>query len=448
MITVRSRLSRIEAFNANPQSLSIAGLVLFSAWLLAFPFEGQVLYTVAGKFGLEPNTLVFGAITALFAGLFACGFLVKTFKNAKRLVLLSLIICCACTGVFFFTPSFLWKVSLICIAFMAGMSIACWGFFLKTLFPSKERVKPVADVLIYSNILMIMINVTAIHFSPFAGLALSILTPAGVFLLLLRVPEDEQTYISSGSPEGLPSTNPIQPLVFLCIFIVVITINSGLMYHVINPAFAHHTSLVSWYRAVPYIAALFIVRNLPRQTNRTYILYVAIAMIGLSFVSFMALDRSAPSYLVVNTLMLGACGVYDLFWWSILAEMLDLYDNPARVFGVGLACNVLGILIGGFLGNKVVSGTHIFDPSVLALVIVFIILIILPLLHKRLSMLLEYHIFLTTLSEMPVVEKLLKTVFYILKVQYKMKFAFPMTDRQPGGEMSLYPVSEFCWILR
>jgi len=405
VITVKSHQSTKKLFYANPQGLSIAGFVLFSAWLLAFPFEGQVLYAVAGKHGIEPHSMVFASIAAIFAGMFACGFLVKTLKRAKHLVLLALIVCSAGTGVFFFTPSVLWKVSLMCIAFLAGTCIASWGFFLKNLFPSNERIKPVADVLIYSNILMIMINMTAIHFSPFAGLALSILMLAGSFLIFLRMPEDEQTSVSLGSPEGVPAQNPIQPLVFLCVFIMVITINSGLMYQVINPAFAHHTFLVSWYWAVPYIAALFIVRNLPGRTNRTYILYVAIAMIGLSFVSFMTLDRSASSYLVVNTLMLGACGVYDLFWWSILAEMLDLYDNPARIFGIGLSCNVLGILIGGILGNEITSGAHLFDPSVLALVIVFIILIILPLLHKRLSMLLEDHVFLTTFSEMPAAEQ-------------------------------------------
>jgi len=75
-------------------------------------------------------------------------------------------------------------------------------------------------------------------------------------------------------------------------------------------------------------------------------------MIGLSFIAFMILDRSALSYIVVNTLMLGACGVCDLFWWSILGEMLDLSANPAKIFGIGLSANVVvGVLIGGLIGK-------------------------------------------------------------------------------------------------
>ncbi|MGI6549547.1 MAG: response regulator transcription factor [Syntrophomonadales bacterium] len=172
------------------------------------------------------------------------------------------------------------------------------------------------------------------------------------------------------------------------------------MYQVVNPVFAHHEWLVSWYWAVPYIVALYIMKNLPATTSRSYILFVGIAMMGFAFIAFMSLDRSAASYLFIDTLMLGACGVYDLFWWSILGEMLDFGRNPARILGLGLSANVLGVLMGGVLGNAITS----IDPntqksSIIALTVVFITLIILPLLHKQLSMLLDNHAYLTMFSE-------------------------------------------------
>jgi hypothetical protein len=104
------------------------------------------------------------------------------------------------------------------------------------------------------------------------------------------------------------------PLAFLCLFIAVITIDSGLMFSVVNPAFESVAWLANWYWAVPYIAAIWLVKVFSPKINRTYILYIAISMIGLSFVAFAALDRGAVSYLVVNTLLLGACGVFDVFW--------------------------------------------------------------------------------------------------------------------------------------
>jgi DNA-binding CsgD family transcriptional regulator len=266
--------------------------------------------------------------------------------------------------------------------------------------PSYERIKTIADVLIYSNILMVVINMAAILISPHLGLVISILMLAMSLFFHIKLPGAPDKAAEDRAGQSVKTPGPIKPLAFLCLFIVIITINSGLMYQVVNPAFAHLEWLVSWYWAVPYIIALYIVRNLPDKTNRNYILYVAIAMIGLSFIGFMTLDRSAASYLIIDTLMLGAFGVYDLFWWSILGEMLDYHNNPAKILGIGLSANVLGVLIGGMIGSTIAaSDTGNIDSSVLALVVVFIILIILPLLHRHLSGLLKNHIFLTVLSE-------------------------------------------------
>jgi DNA-binding CsgD family transcriptional regulator len=133
--------------------------------------------------------------------------------------------------------------------------------------------------------------------------------------------------------------------------------------------------------------------------NRAYILYVAIAMIGLSFIGFMSLGRGAASYLMVNTLMLGACGVYDLFWWSILGEMLEFHKNPAKVLGIGLSANVLGVLLGGLIGKAITSSNmHFPEPTLLALVVVCVTLVLLPPLHKHLSSLLKGHAYLSEFS--------------------------------------------------
>lgn len=97
------------------------------------------------------------------------------------------------------------------------------------------------------------------------------------FLFALGLPGKE-------TPERVPSAgqrggyaSKAGALAYLCLFITVITIDSGLMYQAQGPAFSHLEWLTSWYWAVPYIAAVLIMRNLPRKTNRVYILYVAVA---------------------------------------------------------------------------------------------------------------------------------------------------------------------------
>lgn len=223
--------------------------------------------------------------------------------------------------------------------------MAAWAFYLKSGTPKNERFKTVADIQILSNILMILLNMAAIHISPRVGLVLCMLMLLSAFMFALKLPEGQDITSLAASEQKANPVSSTKLFVFLCLFIAVITINSGLMYQVVNPAFAHLEWLTSWYWALPYIAALFIMRNLPRRINRAYILYVAIAMIGLSFIGFMVLGCGTVSYLTINTLMLGAFGVYDLFWWSILAEMLELYKNPSKIFGIGLSTNVFGVLL-------------------------------------------------------------------------------------------------------
>jgi len=258
------------------------------------------------------------------------------------------------TAPFYFSPSPLWTVGLIVSGYAGGYAVASWGYFLKAFTPKNQRIKSCADVLIYSNIIMIAINVVAINFSTFIGLTLSILCLViGLACIWVLLPEAENC--RQEGIENLRHRSIIEPLVLLCLFVFVITINSGLMYQVINPAFEHLTKLTSWYWAVPYIIALLFMRNLSTRVNSANILYVGMTMIMGAFISFMLLKRNVSDYIIVDTLMLGACGIFDLFWWSIIGEMLEYNKNPAKIFGIGLSANVLGVLCGGALGMAINS---------------------------------------------------------------------------------------------
>jgi DNA-binding CsgD family transcriptional regulator len=213
------------------------------------------------------------------------------------------------------------------------------------------------------------------------------------------------------------------PLLLLCLFVFIITINSGLMYQVINPAFEHQTGLVSWYWAVPYIVALAIMRNLPMKAKRSRILYIGMAMIMGAFISFMLLDRKASDYLIVDTLMLGACGIFDLFWWSILGEMQDYSHNPATTFGIGLSANVFGVLCGSILGMVVTSvGLPGADVAVIALTVVCVTLVMLPPLNRQLVLLLKSHVYLTAYDNMSQSQQ--------TDIVYQIKTLDPLTVRE------------------
>ncbi|MDD4475204.1 MAG: LuxR family transcriptional regulator [Eubacteriales bacterium] len=384
----------------NARRISVAGFSFLFAYILSFQFEGQVLYSLLDLRGTDTDHYILTAIIAHFAGLFTCGLFVKSQAVAKSVMLGGMGLCLAASVPFFFTPSSLWLGGLIVSGYFSGCAVAAWGFFLRAFTPKNERIKSCADVLIYSNLLMIAVNVVAMNRSAFIGLGLSVLclVIGMVFILILPLgQENEQNKTFINMTHGGIKNQ----LILLCFFVFIITINSGLMYQVINPAFEHLAGLVSWYWAAPYIVALAIMRNLPMKAKRSRILYIGMAMIMGSFLSFMLLGRNTSDYLTVDTLMLGACGIFDLFWWSILGEMLDYSDNPAQTFGIGLSANVFGVLCGGYLGMAVTSiGLPSAEVAVIALTVVCVTLVMLPPLNHRLVLLLKSHAYLAAYDNM------------------------------------------------
>jgi DNA-binding CsgD family transcriptional regulator len=380
--------------------LSVAGFSLLSAYILSFLFEGQVLYSLLDLRKAEASGYILATIIAHFAGLLSCGFIVKSPKAAKYTMIRSMGVCLISTLPFFFAPSLLWHVGLIAGGYVSGCTVAAWGYLLKTFTPKNERMKSCADVLICSNIIMIAINVVTMNLSPLTGLALSVFCLISGMGLIWALPD--AALIGCGEEnQSRPHGHIGTSLMLLCLFVFIITINSGLMYQVINPAFVHLTGLVSWYWAVPYIVVLVVMRNLPMKVNRSRILYVGMAMIMGAFIGFMLLKRNAFDYLVVDTLMLAACGIFDLFWWSILGEMLDYTDNPSKVLGIGLSANVSGVLFGGAVGMAIttikLSGAEV---TVIALTVICITLVLLPPLNRQLVMLLKNHTYLAVYDSM------------------------------------------------
>ena len=384
----------------NQRILSIICFCLFSGWLLSVVFEGQIMYVLVSNTQLQKTSLINILILLHSIGLFSCGFFVKKQIAAKMTMIAASIVCISGSLIFFLPFSILWYIAFFSISLFAGFFIASWGFFYKAYTPSSERLKTAAEVLIFSNIIMIIFNVIAVTISVYLALALTIIGLIVSLLIAFRLEDsfNEQCFHKKNAEQKIVNIPSIfAPMLLLCIFIIILTVNSGIMYQLIQPAFSHLRLLTSYYWAMPYIITLWVLKNLSNKINLAYILYIALTMIGLSFMLFMLLDRSATSYLVINTLMLAAFGVCDLFWWSILGMFFDYNKNPSQVLGIGLSMNVLGIVIGGaILSNH----TAALNTSVIALIIVFIVLMILPLLNHILTKVLKDHAFLVQFASL------------------------------------------------
>ena len=145
----------IEKLQADQRKLSIICFSLFSGWLLTIPFEGQVLYTIISNTQISGTIYNTIAVFAHFIGLFVSGFLIRRQISAKVTMITSTIVCISGSLIFFLPFSILWGISIISVSFFAGLFVASWGFYFKTYSEPDQRIKTAADVLIYSNLIMI-----------------------------------------------------------------------------------------------------------------------------------------------------------------------------------------------------------------------------------------------------------------------------------------------------
>jgi DNA-binding CsgD family transcriptional regulator len=381
------------------QLLSKVSFAFLFAYILSFLFEGQVMYSLLESFDSYDANFILIPILFHMLGLFLPAFMIKNKLVAKNVMIFSMLFAIVATIPFLFVQSSLWYIYLPIAGFSVGASVSAWGYFLKIYTQKNERVKTCADVLILSNIIMIIINLIAIHVSPVVGLLLSmmclIISIVATYLLPLNSNQEPEMF--EASHEGTLT----KTIITLFVFISVLTINAGLMYQVIGPAFDHLISLVSWYWAVPYIIALLFMRNYPLKNGRSVFLYIGIIMMLSAFIAFMILGRTSLDYIIVDTLLLFALGIFDLFWWSIIGEMLSYTGNPAKIFGLGLTANVLGVLVGDILGVSILSiGLQRAETVVIALSVIVITLMLLPRLNRQLKVLLQSHAYLNEFENM------------------------------------------------
>ncbi len=343
--------------------------------------------------------MIYAGILAYCTGAIISAYFVKDGRRVKALFAFTSLLCILTSGIFFVRPNALWYLFLMSALFFAGCSFAGWGLYFISFTPTNERMKTAADVLIYNNIILVVLGLAVVYGSYIAGLLFGILLLLVCLFFIRYLPTELELPIISGNKSG--SQNFMKAVLLLFLFIFSVSINIGLVFQVLLPSFYHLGIVVNFFWSVPYIISLIAIRNLPRRINRSYMLYIAIAMTGFSFVGFMSLDRSLTSFIIICSIVFMARAVFDLFWWSIIGEMLQFSPRPVVILGGGIACNVLGLLIGGIIGNFVFRMRYdSMYSATIALAVVFLVMILMPPLHHELSGVLKNHIYLTLFSEL------------------------------------------------
>jgi DNA-binding CsgD family transcriptional regulator len=227
-----------------------------------------------------------------------------------------------------------------------------------------------------------VINNISLHISIQAGFGFTILMLGAAWFLTLRMTPDVQE--KKIAAREFDTKTGLKALFLLFLFITIISVDFGIMIETVNPKYDSFGWLTSWYWILPYSGAALIMKCQKDTNNRGNILYIAVGMIGSGFILFLLLDHAVTSYLIVNTVMMGAWAVSDVFWYSILGEMLDLIKGSAKIFSVGFSAVMLGVLLGKLLADNdtTVSGSNL---PIVTMAVICLTLIILPVLHRLLS---------------------------------------------------------------
>jgi len=369
------------------QDKIILSFSLYGGWLLALLFHGPIIIELLGENMDRSRIFPLGVSVFHALGLIVSGFLIKNLGQAKS----ALIVITAVSflgSVAFLTPyHFHWEFIMAMLGLLSGIYIGGWAFYVKGYFKESERFIGMGKVLIYTNILLMIFSVSTRTLGPTISLLGTLLLLILSLYIVSKISDTKEVEAKMQVREGLIDTSKRseKPLVFLGFFILIITLNSGIMYSVVTPAFNNLSLVASYYFVLPYILAIFLILKKSREKSRIYALYSGLTLLGFSYILFILLDRSLSSYLWINGLMMGSLGIFDLYWWSEFGKFFDRYKNPAKIFGIGLGINVIGITLGGIAGTLLYRIGQSMVVSLGALSLIFLVIMILPLLNEQIQ---------------------------------------------------------------
>ena len=363
------------------RKVSVVIASLLGAWIMSFPYEGQLLYTLAKSYGVESAGILDISLAMLVVGLVAGGIFIRSIQMAKRVLVISIPLCMFLTVTFLFETYAIWTITLAACATTAGMCITACGHFIQKEIEPENRFRTAAETLICIFILRMVISNISLYISIQAGIAFILLILGAAWYLTLQMLD--LTYKKSVL-RVFDKKIALKALLVLFLFIMIVAIDYGIMTQIINPKYVSYEWLTSWYWLFPYVGSACIMRQIRKEDNRNNLLYLAIGLIGFGFVLFLMLDYSISSYLIVSTVMMGAWAIFDVFWWSKLAEMFEMAKNPAVLFSVGFSALMFGVLSGKLIAENNVIIPH-FSLYVVPMAVICSTMVLLPVLHRFLS---------------------------------------------------------------
>lgn len=368
----------------SPWNRALLLFILFAGWFLSVPFEGRVIRLLLGDTVTVPSGLFLMALH--ITGLLCVVPFSINGRKARQITGAGVLVNLLAGLLIPFTRGIpLWVLLGLC-SFSAGAFLSCWAYLLRALVPRGRGVSAVGLMLIGPALVSGMLSAAAVAGYPLAALVLGLTGLTGALWLFRGLPVSIWT-VGQGSSLG----GALKPLVSLGVLIGVFSVTAGLMYEMVLPAFGGIWPWVLVFWSLPYLLVVAWVRTLKTDTHwHSHILIVGLTTLVAALVLFLVLPRTLGSFVLVDLMMMGTFGLFDLFWWSILGAAAAAASRPDRIFGPGLAINAAGVLLGNYLvGYSLDQGMAFHQVSVPGIFVVLGSIVVIPIIFNRLQTAME-----------------------------------------------------------
>ncbi len=357
---------------------------LYFGWLLAFPYYGPVFNTAAPDLFAEEHSLFLAfalthGLTYLLSGLF-----LKNVRACLRMMSLSLILTILINALLLLPYNILWFPAMAAFGFLSSIYVMGWCCLYSLYIPNNGRLRIMAAVIIWGNVVFLVFNLLSSFLDAQIVLALALLPLLGAGVVLFRF---NFPYLHTAKDINKIVTVPKPLLAIICLFIFALYLNGGLMFRIIIPSMDFQVPIAFYYRYIIYILVLMIMYIYGEQLQRLFPIYMAVSLLGLAFVSFALVSELVTGFILTISLFEAAFAMLDLFVWFTLGCMAFLYKAPFQFFGLALAANLGGIILGDLFGEFLLqSGESIrLMTATFAALSIFVVFLVVPWLSRQID---------------------------------------------------------------
>lgn len=358
-------------------------LGLLFGWLLAFPLNGPILYSLT----------VFENIDHVFWGLvFTCshalsllimGLLLKSHKSWKKMMIVGNVATVILTITIKLLNFEFWPVVMAGLGWSSAIFVLGWSYPYTKGVTNGNRIRIMAGIIVMANLFYYGIKLGAM-FLPVEFIFWISVSP--LFLILFFSFQKNYYKINTEKEDEKKHSFPYPLVALLSLVVFVLYINGGLMYNVIAPEFKEYQKISLYIGDLIYIGTLLLMWFYGQKISRVFPVFMGASLTGLAFVTFGLLYGSFTGFLLTETFIQTSIALFDLFLWTILGDISGLYGRPFKIFGFTLAANLVGIFSGGLIGNAFLKlNNYRLLTSMLAFISIFISFVLIHFLNTRIE---------------------------------------------------------------